>query len=158
MDAVESRFLFKMEGELEVPFIPVGASPEGLRIVANLAGGTFEGPKLKGTLARSGGDWGLTRPDGTFKLDVRCCLMPEEGTPIYMQYSGRIVVHGQDLLTVLGDPVKAAALKPSDYYFRTAPTFEVAMNSPHAWLNGVQAVGVGTISDKGISYRVYEVL
>lgn len=158
MDGIKSEFLFSMEGQLDMPFIPVGATPEGMRIIANLAGGTFAGPKLKGTIARSGGDWGVTRPDGSFKLDVRCCLIAEDGTPIYMHYFGRIVMKSQDLMGVLGDPEKAAALKPSDYYFRSAPFFEVASDSPHAWLNGIIGIGVGTISEVGITYKVHQVL
>jgi hypothetical protein len=158
MSGIESEFLFGMEGQLAVPFIPVGATPEGWRVIANLESGTFEGPRLKGKIARSGGDWGITRADGSFKLDVRCALITDDGTPIYMHYFGRIAMKGQDLLEVLGDPAKAAALKPSDYYFRTAPYFEVASASPYAWLNDVQAVGVGTISEKGITYKIYQVL
>tara|TARA_R110000868_G_scaffold129378_1_gene338104 strand:- start:99 stop:575 length:477 start_codon:yes stop_codon:yes gene_type:complete len=158
MDRIESEFLFSMEGQLDMPFIPVGQTPEGWRIVANLAGGSFSGPSLKGKIARSGGDWGLTRADGSFKLDVRCCLLPDDGSPIYMHYYGRIVMKNHDLMAVLGDPALAATLKPSDYYFRTAPYFEVATDSPHAWLNDTLAVGVGAISATGITYMVYRVL
>jgi hypothetical protein len=157
VDGIKSEFLFKMEGQLDMPFIPVGATPQGIRIIANLAGGTFEGPKLKGKIARSGGDWGLTRSDGSFKLDVRCCLIADDGTPIYMSYLGLISMN-QDLMAVLSDPAKAEALTPSDYYFRSAPFFEVASDSPHEWLNRTIAIGVGSISGKGISYEVYQVL
>ncbi len=157
-DRIESEFLFSMEAQLDVPFISVGQTPEGGRIVANINSGTFEGPKLKGKIARSGGDWGLTRVDGSFKVDVRCCLLPDDGSPIYMHYFGRIAMKSHDLMTVLGDPALAGTLKPSDYYFRTAPFFEVASDSPHSWLNDTLAIGVGSISGAGIGYRVYRVL
>lgn len=158
MGGIESAFLFGMEGQLDMPFIPVGQTPEGDRLIANLAGGTFSGPKLKGRIARSGGDWGLMRADGSFKLDVRVCLIEEDGTPIYMHYFGRLVSRGRDAMAALADPALAATLKPSDYYFRSAPFFEVASDSKHAWLNHILGIGVGTISEVGITYKVYEVL
>lgn len=158
MDGIKSEFLFSMEGQLEKPFIPVGPTPEGWRIVANITGGSFTGPLLKGKVAPSGADWGLTRADGSFKLDVRCCLLPDDSSPIYAHYFGRIVMKNHDLMAVLGDPARAAALKPSDYYFRTSPYFEVATDSPHAWLNDILAIGIGTITDTGVSYMVYRVL
>ncbi len=63
-----------------------------------------------------------------------------------------------DLMAVLGDPAVPATLTPSDYYFRTAPYFEVATDSPHAWLNDTLVIGVGAITNSGIGYKVYRVL
>ena len=100
----------------------------------------------------------MTRADGSFKLDVRLCLIADDGTPIYMHYFGRLVSKARDAMAALADPALAATLKPSDYYFRSAPFFEVASGSKHAWLNHIVAIGVGRISEVGITYKVYEVL
>ena len=43
----------------------------GARRIVPVTGGTFEGPKLKGTALSGGGDWILRRPDGANELNVR---------------------------------------------------------------------------------------
>jgi Protein of unknown function (DUF3237) len=52
----------------------LGKTPLGDRRVAVVEGGSFEGPKLKGTVLRGGSDWILARPDGALQLDVRLTL------------------------------------------------------------------------------------
>jgi len=54
----------------------LGKTPLGDRRVAVVEGGSFEGPKLKGTVLRGGSDWILARPDGALQLDVRLTLKP----------------------------------------------------------------------------------
>jgi hypothetical protein len=157
MSDVKTEFLFEMKAELVEPANFIGAMPEGTRLIANVKGGSFEGPSLKGTIAPSGADWALIRADGSLKIDVRAVLIAEDGTQIYAYYGGRIVMPPEHM-GALGDRAKAAALDPAQYYFRTNPLFEVAMDSPHAWLNGVVAVGMGRLTEKGVAYRVYKVL
>ncbi|MGK2741434.1 DUF3237 domain-containing protein [Tepidicaulis sp. LMO-SS28] len=157
MSDVKTEFLFEINVELIEPSIMVGAMPEGARMIANLKGGTFKGPKLSGTVHQSGADWAIVRADGSIKLDVRAALNADDGTQIYVAYGGRIVVP-QEHMAVLGDKKAAAELDPSKYYFRSNPLFEVAMDSPHAWLNGIVAVGVGRFTETGVAYKVYQVL
>ena len=157
MSEIETEFLFEMNAELKEPSLAVGAMPEGMRIIANVKGGTFEGPKLKGKVAESGADWAMIRADGSLKIDVRAALTVDDGTVIYAYYGGRIVMPPEHM-AALGDKAAAEALDPSQYYFRTNPLFEVAMDSPHAWLNGVVAIGKGRLTGSGVAYRVYRVL
>ena len=156
MSDVETEFLFEIKAELSEPNLIIGPMPEGMRMVAHVSGGTFEGPKLKGVLAPSGGDWAMVRADGSVKIDVRAALIVDDGTNIYTTYGGRILMKPEQM-GALGDRKAAAALDPASYYFRTNPLFEVAMESPHAWLNNVVAVGVGSLTEAGVSYRIYEV-
>ncbi len=156
MSEVETEFLFEMQAELEAVPNFVGASPEGTRLIANVAGGTFQGPKIKGTIAPSGADWLLIRADGSMKIDVRAVMVAEDGTNIYATYGGRIVMP-PDVAQLMGDREAISAIDPSRYYFRTAPMFEVAMESSHAWLNGIVAVGVGRLTSKGVTYRIHAV-
>jgi len=65
-----------------------GATPGGNRRIGLVAGGTFEGPKLRGTVLPGGADWIIVRPDGATTLDVRIMSgigtgsRPPEG-PVY---------------------------------------------------------------------------
>ena len=43
---------------------PVGRDTAGNRRIGLVAGGTFEGPKLRGTVLPGGADWIIGRPDG----------------------------------------------------------------------------------------------
>jgi uncharacterized protein DUF3237 len=156
MDQLETEFLFEVKADLQDPNLIIGGVPEGMRMVAHVSGGTFEGPKLKGTLAASGGDWAMVRADGSVKIDVLTVLTAEDGTNIYVTYGGRILMKPEQM-GALGDRKAAAALDPATYYFRTNPLFEVPMDSPHAWLNNVVAVGVGSLTEAGVSYKIYEV-
>ncbi|MCC6436688.1 MAG: DUF3237 domain-containing protein [Acidimicrobiales bacterium] len=111
----------------------VRGGPAGRRIIAAVTGGTFEGPRLRGTVApMTGADWVTIRPDKSMRLDVRLVLQADDGGTIYMYYGG-IVTDGQA---------------------RTAPYFETG-DAQHAWLNNVQAVGIGTVSADGPRYEVY---
>src|SRR5215467_8320587 len=62
-DALKSAFLFDLE-------ITTGTSRPvpsvaGTRVVVPVVGGTFAGPKLKGTIAEPSGDWIVRRSDGS---------------------------------------------------------------------------------------------
>jgi hypothetical protein len=56
--------------------------------VAVIEGGSFEGPKLKGTVLKGGSDWLISRPDGALQLDVRLTLKTDDGHLIGMIYRG----------------------------------------------------------------------
>src|SRR5262245_6636246 len=50
----------------------------GPRGIAGLTDGTFQGPRLKGTLVTPAGEWGVTRPDGAYVIDVRLELRTDD--------------------------------------------------------------------------------
>ena len=81
----------------------VGQTPKGQRIIADLGGGTFEGERLSGRILPSGGDWGLFMPDGTLRVDGRCCFETKNGTIIYGIYKGRWKIE-PETMTELNDP------------------------------------------------------
>ncbi len=111
----------------------VRGGPAGRRIIAPVGGGSFEGPRLRGTVAPvTGADWVTVRPDKSLRIDVRLVLLADDGGTIFMHYGG-IVVDGQA---------------------RSAPYFETG-DEQHAWLNNVQAVGIGTVGADGPTYEVY---
>ena len=89
---IQTRPLFEIW--LSVPqIIDLGDTPLGRRRIAVVAGGTFEGERLRGTVMPApGGDWLLQRPDGVTVLDVRVLLRTHDGEHIAMSYRG--VRHG----------------------------------------------------------------
>jgi len=137
------EFLFSVTATLTPPqggLIPAG--PQGTRAIIGVTGGTFEGPRLRGTVVPPGGEWATVRPDGAVKADVRLTLQTDDGALILMSYSG-IGVPGAD-----GNPD-----------IRTAPLFETG-DPRYAWLNNIQAIGSGTTSGgaagfTSVSYNIY---
>jgi hypothetical protein len=132
---------------------PIGATPSGDRRVGLVAGGTFEGPKLKGTVLPGGSDWIIGRPDGSTTLDVRIVLETGDGATIGMTYRG--MRHGP---AAVMDKVNAGqAVDPAAYYFRTAIAFETAAPK-YDWLNRIIAIGTGDRRPEGPVYDIFEVL
>jgi hypothetical protein len=120
------------------PAIAVPDGPSGTRLLYAVTGGTVAGDRVRGTVVPSpGGDWVTVGADGTARIDVRLVLQPDEGPPILMTYTG-VVGRGADGTIVV----------------RTAPRFETGPG-PHAWLNAVQAVGIGQVGDRVVTYEVY---
>ncbi len=115
----------------------IGNAPLGTRVVVGGEGGTFEGPKVKGTIHPPGGDWVTVRADGNLALDVRLLLRTDDGADILMTYTGIGLEGGAKL--------------------RTTPRFETG-DERYAWLNAVQCVGLGATGENSVSYEVYAVL
>jgi uncharacterized protein DUF3237 len=103
--------------------LDVGAAPHGTRRIAPLDGGTFEGPRRRGTVLPAGSaDWLLLRPDGVLELDFRATLRTDDGALISMTSFG--LRHGPpEVIAALG---RGETVDPSTYYFRTMPRFETA--------------------------------
>lgn len=132
----------------------LGRTPFGERRIAPVLGGSFEGQKLKGKVAESGGsDWLLFRPDGATQLDVRLTLVTDDGHLIGMTYRG--IRHGDP--AVLERLNRGEPVSPDSYYFRIAPAFETASDK-YGWLNRIIAVGLGHREPQGPIYRIFEVL
>jgi len=66
----------------------IGAVPHGSRVTAPIAGGHFEGPRLRGKVLPFGGDWTLLRRDGILELDLRITLETDDGALIHMTSFG----------------------------------------------------------------------
>ncbi len=139
---------------LKVPKIQnLGKTPLGERRVGIVGGGSFEGPKLSGTVEEGGSDWILVRPDSALQLDVRLTLKTNDGHLIGMTYRG--YRHGP--AAVIERLNRGEPVDPSEYYFRIAPFFETS-SEKYGWLNRIVAVGLGHRLPEGPVYRVFEVL
>jgi hypothetical protein len=131
----------------------IGEGPAGNRRVGLVAGGTFEGPKLRGTVLPSGTDWIAVRADGVTTLDVRLVLETDDKATIGLQYRG--LRHGP--ADVMAKVNGGEFVDPSLYYFRTVVTFETSAPQ-YAWLNKVFGVGTGSRPPEGPVYDIFEVL
>ena len=147
-----SRLLMKLRVVVPPPQ-RLGAVPHGARVIAPIASGTFEGPRLRGKVLPGGGDWTLLRSDGVLELDLRVTLETDDGALIYMTSFG--LRHGPpETLAALarGEPVD-----PSTYYFRTTPRFETSAPQ-YAFLNRLIAIASGDRRPSGPIYPIEEVL
>ncbi len=81
-EKLRSAFLFDLQ------FDKGPANAVGSRFVVGIQGRTFEGPKLKGTIAAPSGDWIVARPDGSSALDMRIVLQTDDAQKIYMACRG----------------------------------------------------------------------
>jgi len=137
LESLPVEFLFTMTANVSAPTMIQGG-PQGSRLIVSVPGGTFEGPKLRGTVVpHSGGDWVTLRPDGSMKLDVRLTLQTDDGAHILVTYTG----------------IGARAADGSTKVYST-PLFETGAEK-YAWLNTVQAVGIGSTGPNGVTYEVY---
>lgn len=137
--SIAVEFLFRLELQLGSRE-QIADGPQGSRTIANVTGGRFEGPRLRGSVEVPAGDWLTVRADGSYKLDVRLTLRTEDGARILMTY------HGIGIPTESGSSI------------RTAPLFE-AGDARYAWLNRVQAVSIGGRRGvETVGYDVYALL
>jgi Protein of unknown function (DUF3237) len=137
-DTLQSEFLLDLVLET-LPANNVG-SVGANRVIVPVSGGTFEGPRLKGTIVGPGGDWIAGRPDGSSVLDVRLVLQTDDAQKIYMNWRG-----------ISYTP------QGGTQYARILPLFETGA-AKYSWLNNIVAVGVYRPKLAKIAYRVYRIL
>ena len=132
----------------------IGAVPRGTRRAVPLTGGTFEGPRLRGTVSPAGSaDWLLLRADAVLELDLRATLRTDDGAIISMRSFG--LRHGPpDVIAAVG---RGESVDPASYYFRTTPRFETA-DPAYAFLNRLVAIATGDRRSDGPIYTIHEVL
>ena len=128
---------------LPSPFLPLDSIllatlPYGKQIIANIDGGHFEGPNIKGTVQPPAGNWLSIQADNSVQLDVRVSLVGGDNTLIYMSYQG--LRAGQPSVF---DPLAAREdVNPREYYMRTICKFKTA-DGKYDWLNQLLAAITG---------------
>jgi Protein of unknown function (DUF3237) len=137
-DRLQSEFLFDFTIERGTANNVGG--PGANRVVVPVMGGTFAGPKLKGTVAGPAGDWITVRSDGSSALDLRVILQTDDAQKIYMKSRG-----------------VAYTLPDGALFARILPVFETGAAN-YAYLNDVVAVGVYRQVPGKVAYRVYRIL
>ena len=101
----------------------VGQTSHGNRFIIPIVGGTFEGPKMKGTILSGGADYQLQDNEhGRTEVEAIYSIKTDDGVNIHVRNKG-LICTGKD---ENGNP---------QFYFRTTPQFEAPFDSKYAWLN-----------------------
>ena len=115
--------------------VTMGPGPLGERRIIAINGGSFEGPKLRGTILPGGNDWQIVRTDGVLDVDARYALRTDAGDAIRVVSQG--YRHGPpEVLAALG---RGEDVAPDQYYFRAVLRFETGAPD-FAWLNKTIAI------------------
>lgn len=143
----------KTEKIAEVNILTDAPTAAGSKIIYPIQGGTIKG-KINGTFLPIGADFGSQISPTNFKIDVRQVIQTDDNATIYVAYTGYIYA---DLETFnLIDSGRAKEVSPDKYYFRISPTFETT-SPKYDWLNHTVAIGIGTVTETGVSYTIYAV-
>ncbi|MBQ9356950.1 MAG: DUF3237 family protein [Prevotella sp.] len=112
------EFVMQLRVTLGQPYT-AGQTAHGRRTVIPITGGTFSGPRISGTILPGGADYQLGSTDGQrTDLDAIYDIKADDGTIIHVRNRG-----------IITNPTDGQS-----GYFMAAPQFEVATDSPHAWL------------------------
>ncbi|MGH2894151.1 MAG: DUF3237 domain-containing protein [Solirubrobacteraceae bacterium] len=145
------ELLGHFRAELGEP-LELGHTPWGRRRVIPIAGGEFDGPRLRGTVLAGGADWQVVHADGTATIDTRYTLQTHDGALISVATQG--VRHGP--AEVLGRIAAGELVDPSEYYFRVSIRYEVA-EAEYGWLNRIVAVASAVRLANTVVYDAYAV-
>lgn len=129
---LESTFLLELSLDVDDQI------DAGHTSIAPVTGGTFGGPRLKGTVHPGGADW-ITQVSGHSSLDVRITLETDDGAFIYMSYTG-VVSRGENGL-----------------YWRVRPIFQTA-SEKYDWLNHIVCVGKSKQIPGKVAYDIFQIL
>ncbi|MCH7532143.1 MAG: DUF3237 domain-containing protein [Gemmatimonadetes bacterium] len=129
---LESEFLFELVLDVDAQL------DAGHTRIAPVTGGTFSGPRIKGTVHPGGADW-ITQVSGHSSLDVRITLETDDGALIYMSYTG-VVRRGDNGL-----------------YWRVRPIFQTA-SEKYDWLNHVVCIGKNKQVPGKVAYDIFGIL
>jgi hypothetical protein len=134
--------------------LEVGAGAFGHRVIVEVDGGAFEGPRLKGTIRKAGcADWLAVGADGYGHLDVRATFETDDGAYIYVQYNGHVEMTEAVQKAIGGEG-------ETDYgeaYFFTTPRMQTG-DPRYAWVNNVICVGQGRLRAGRVEYQVFAVV
>lgn len=100
----------------------------------------------------AGGDWVLSRDDGSTELDIRFSLQTTANETIYMRSIGLFVASNAVLRRIRS----GAEVPPHDYYFHTAILFETGAARLHD-LNRRLHIGLGQRTGSGMRTDVFAV-
>lgn len=133
--------------------LAVGPTMYGNRLIVEVDGGKFEGPRLRGTLRKAGcADW-LTLADDFGHLDVRATLETHDGAFIYVEYIGKLELTPKVQAALAGN----GTTEFGESYFVTAPRMQTG-DPRYRWVNNMICVAQGKIGVGRVDYQVFEVV
>jgi hypothetical protein len=151
MSEINTEFLLRIALEVEV--LNLGDTPYGSRRVGRFGKGSFDGPKLRGTVLPGGASWMLMRRDDVLEIEVRITLETDDKQQIYTSWKG--FRHGPK--EVIDRLNRGETVDPKTYYFRTTPYFETS-SEKYGWLNRICSIATGSRNASGRTLDVFQVL
>lgn len=134
------------------PIVDLGVTPWGTRRIIPIVGGSFDGPRLSGSILPGGGDWQVVHPDGVADIDTRYTLNTEDGALIHLTTTG--LRHGPP--EAMARLARGEVVDPNEYYFRLVLRFETG-DENYTWLNRTLAVASGMRTPEAVLYDAYTV-
>jgi Protein of unknown function (DUF3237) len=136
--------------------VTLGETAHGTRRMIDITGGTFEGPKMKGTVLKGGADYQFVNKDKTrTEIEAIYTIKTDDNVLIHIRNVGLS-------MKTLENVEKLAKGEPMDVsknYFRAAPKFEAPNDSKYDWLNNAIFVCKGIGTNKGyVIIQVWKVL
>ena len=128
---------------LAAPFL-LPDTPLGTRVIAECRSFDVAGERINGHLhGNAAADWLTLDGRGQGTLDVRVLVETDDGALVFVSYRGRI--------DLSGGPDAATSY--------AAPLFDTG-DERYLWLNRIQAIAKGTLSDGGATlvYEMFEVV
>jgi hypothetical protein len=151
MPEIRTEFLFTID--LDFEFAVLGDTPYGVRRIARLKSGSFDGPKLKGTVLPGGGAWTLVRSDDVLDIEVRLLLETSDKHQIHMHWKAL-----RDVPKDVADRLRRGeTVDPHSYYFRATPYFETS-SEKYSWMNRICGVASGSLATNARTLDVFQVL
>jgi hypothetical protein len=141
---------------LHAPLDPPQGANSDLQIYNVRPGGWVRGPSIRGAVIRPSGDWLRTMPNGARKLDVRLSIKADDGSIIFMSYTGRANSPADAVRRLQA----GETLGPDQLYFVISPTFETS-SPTYGWLNDILAVGkivsLNRSDNRHVTYDIFAV-
>ena len=148
-------------GKINGKFLPIGAdfgtliSPTNFRLDVRGIIQTVDSVTIYVTFTGYiYSDFGTLISPTTFKLDVRVIIQTVDSATIYVTFTGFIHADAETFELLSSD--KAGDVSPDKYYFRVNPIFETT-SAKYDWLNHTITIGIGTVTENGVSYEIYAV-
>ena len=132
--------------------IAIGETPQGLRRVVPITGGTIRGERLNGTVLAGGADFQIIGPDGFTRLEARYVIRLDDGALVYVDNRG--VRFGPP--EVMARITRGEPVDPAQVYFRSAPRFETGAPA-YQWLTRPLFIASGARHPDRVALSVFEV-
>ena len=145
------ELLARFHVELE-PIQDLGVTPWGHRRIIPIAGGSFDGPRLRGEVLPGGADWQIVHEDGSATIDTRYSLRTHDDALIHIRTQG-IRSGPPDVLAAVANGVD---VDPALYYFRVVVLLETGA-APYDWLNRAVVLGSAQRLPDAVRYDAYRV-
>ena len=133
----------------------IGKGPFGNRLIVEVDGGAFEGPKLKGEFLKpSAADWLNLSDDGYGHPDVRITAKTHDGALIYIEYFGKLELNDHVQKALAGE---GNGTNYGDQYFFTSPRMQTG-DPRYQWVNNIVCVAQGRLLPGRVEYQVFQVV